>query len=243
MEEKTILNHIKDLRRTLIAGLVILAAAFIGGYLMYPLTVHFLSAPLDGIRDRASSELSMTALTIFEGFILRLKTAFVSGVILSLPFQIANIFVFIGPGLKAGERNMLLFSAACGSVLAIGAVLYAYYFIVPLSVAFLTSDSFIPGGIRLMPVYEKNVTYIIQFLLAGAVIFQLPVILFGLLRWRIVSLSSALKASRFVIVGAFVCSAVLSPPDVLSQILLALPLIVLYFVTLGLHVLTGGRRT
>ena len=242
LQEKTVLEHISDMRKFLLFAIALLLLGWLCGYALYPKIIVYLLAPLRTAGVHAGAARSLAALSVFEGFLLRVKASFVSGIVLFVPLHIVNIFIFIGPALKKREKRVFFFSVAAGSLLAVLAVLYSYRWIIPLSISFLTSPHFLPSQTGLLLAVGKNAMYIMQFLLAGVLVFQLPVVVCALLAAGLVTVNQVLSASRFVILGAFVFAAILTPPDVLSQILLALPLIILYYISAGIGFLFRSRK-
>ena len=242
MEEKSIIQHIGDLRKTLIAGLLLFLAGWIAGYLLYPLIIRYLLSPLELIKDRLPGDGSLLITSLVEGFFVRIKIGGIAGLILGLPFHVLNLMLFIRPALSPRETRMTIAVVLIGSLLGTSAVIYVYHVLIPVSVSFLTSGLFLPRGTDLFLTFEKNIFYILQFMLGGAIVFQVPVVLFGLLKWEVVTVKACLRASRFVVLAAFLLSAVLTPPDVVSQLFLALPLILLYYVTVALGFLVISKK-
>jgi sec-independent protein translocase protein TatC len=117
-------------------------------------------------------------------------------------------------------------------VLIIFSFYYSYYRIIPLSVRFLTSSHFIPVDVGMLLNYNRNIFYILQFIFITLVVFQTPIILEILLIMNVVQRRTLLLISRYVIVGIFVLSAIITPPDFISQISLTVPLVGLYFLTI-----------
>ena len=109
---------------------------------------------------------------------------------------------------------------------------YAYYQIIPISIAFLTNTGFIPERVGLLLNYQKNIFYVFRFMLVTLILFQLPIILEVLMVVSLVKRRTLMRTSRFFVVGIFVLSALMTPPDFISQVSVALPLILLFFLTI-----------
>ncbi len=117
--------------------------------------------------------------------------------------------------------------------LLIGFNAYCGYFrVIPISIAFLTNSGFIPQNVGMLLNFGKNIFYIFRFLLITLILFQIPVILEVLMAMNILRRQALLKANRFVIVGIFLLSALLTPSNFISQVSRALPMIVLFFLTI-----------
>jgi len=169
---------------------------------------------------------------LFEGFLTKLKVSVLAGTIISFPVHLYNIIRFVFPGLKAKEKKMIAIALMASFVLSAFSFYYSYFRIIPLSVKFLTGDQFIPLQVGMILNYQRNIFYILQFIFVTLVVFQTPIILEMLLVMNVVNRKILLKTSRQVIVVIFVLSALLTPPDFISQVSLAAPLIVLYFLTI-----------
>lgn len=170
--------------------------------------------------------------TIFEGFLIKIKVSILAGLILSLPIHFYNLIRFIFPGLTAKEKKVVLLSLISSLVLIGVSAYYGYFKLIPVSFKFLTTSGFIPKKVGMLLNYGKNIFYVFRFLLVTMILFQIPIILELLLAMNMVNRRAVLKASRFVIVGIFALAAILTPPDFVSQIGVALPLIAFFFLTI-----------
>ena len=127
---------------------------------------------------------------------------------------------------------MMLGSLVASAVLIVAGFFYAYYTVIPISVGFLTSAGFIPEQVGLLLNYDRNIFVVFQFLLMFLLLFQSPIVLVLLMMSGVVTRRALLGASRYVIVGIFVVSAAVTPPDVISQVSLAVPLVVMFFLSI-----------
>jgi sec-independent protein translocase protein TatC len=151
------------------------------------------------------------------------------GVIVTFPFYVFHALRFLFPGLSGREKRVIIWSLVSGTVLACLGLFYGYAYVIPFSIQVLTGSGFIPSIVGLLLSFEKNILYVLQFILAFVVIFQTPVVLIILLALGLLKRKSLLKAGRYVIVGIFIVAAVLTPPDFISQLCMALPLVLLYY--------------
>jgi sec-independent protein translocase protein TatC len=170
--------------------------------------------------------------TLFEGFLTKLKISLLAGFIISFPVHLYNAIRFIFPALKVKEKRVIVIGLFISFGLLAFSFYYSYYNIIPISVRFLTSRNFIPNQVGLLLNYNKNIFYILQFIFIALVIFQTPILLELLLVTNVIKRKTLLKFSRYVMVGIFILSALLTPPDFVSQVSLSVPLIVLYFLTI-----------
>lgn len=226
-----LLSHLKVLRRHLIVSGIALAVGFCLALPFYERIIDFLSAPLLGLSGSEDGEVLFVN-TIAEGFLVRLKISVLAGFILSSPVHLVNLLSFVMPGLLKKEKQILMVFLCCSLLLIVGSFLYSYRTIIPVSVEFLTGAGFIPEGTGMLLNFSSNVFYLLQFILMTVVVFQLPVILEILLVLNVVKRRDLFRFGRYVVVGFFLISALLTPPDFITQIGLALPMIVLYYLTL-----------
>ena len=227
----TFLEHAEELRRRVIVSL---AAALVAAGVCYALhawILDLLLAPLEPIRERLGDR-QLYATSLFEGFLVRVKVALLAGVIVSLPVHGYNVVRFVFPALQRRERRMIAGSLTASAALVCAGFLYGYYEVVPLSVEFLTGPGFVPERVGILLSYDRNVFYLLQLLLVFALVFQMPVVLLLLLRAGVVTRRGLLRVSRFAIVGMFAVAALVTPPDVVSQVSLALPMVAMFFLTI-----------
>lgn len=170
--------------------------------------------------------------TIFEGFTVKIRISALTALIISSPVHIFNILRFVFPGLLPRERKVVLITLICSFVFVLSSFFYSYYSILPVSIEFLTSSGFIPQNTGILLNFSGNISYVLQFILVALVIFQIPLILEILMILNILSRKSLVKYGRYVIILFFIISALLTPPDFVTQIGIALPLTFLYFITL-----------
>ncbi len=229
--EMSFLDHIRELRKRLFVSFIALTITFIVAFIFYEQIVEILIKPLKAANSSLGKE-KLFINSIYEGFAIRIKISFITGIVLSLPVHLYNIIKFIFPGLKRKEKKIIIYSLISSFFLILFSIYYGYFKIIPVSVKFLTDAAFVPANVGLLLNFGKNIFYILQFLLIGLLIFQLPLILELLLYLNMIKRKTVLKISRFIVVGIFVLSAIVTPPDIFSQIAFALPLIVLYYLAI-----------
>ncbi|WNO54909.1 twin-arginine translocase subunit TatC [Stakelama saccharophila] len=220
-----LLDHLIELRRRLLYCIAALLLTFIASYAFAEQIFAFLVQPL----VHAGQE-QIIFTQIFEAFFVRIKVAFFAALMLSFPVIANQLWQFVAPGLYRREKRALLpFLLATPLLFLLGAAM-AYYIAVPVALHFLLSYQGNFGGIdqKALPSVGNYLDFIMQFLFAFGIAFLLPVLLMLLERAGIVTRAQLKSARRYAIVGAFAISAVLTPPDVGSQLLLALPLVGLY---------------
>jgi sec-independent protein translocase protein TatC len=218
------------LRNRIIFSIVSIILFSAVSYIFYEKIIKILIRPFLYINDFNNAKLFLS--TIYEGFLIRIKISIYSGIVLSSPVIIFNLIKFIFPGLTLKERRFVLITLLTSLFLSSFAVYYSYQKIVPLSIKFLSSKSFIPQKVGLLLNFNRNINFIIQLIFAGILLFQLPLIIELLLFFNILKRKTIIKFIRYIIVLIFILSAILTPPDVLSQLAFALPLTFLLFLAI-----------
>lgn len=230
-DKTTVLAHIIELRSRLILCMAVLAVMTGVCYWYHELIFSVLIAPLaDSMGHAGTQRLIYTSLT--EAFTTTLKLSFLTALFLTLPIIIIQIWMFVAPGLYKRERAAFLpFLIATPVLFVVGAVL-VYFFVMPAAwqffLGFQTSAGQTVLPIQLEARIGDYLDLIIMLIFAFGLCFQLPVLLMLLARAGFVSATTLAAKRKYMLIGAFVVGAVLTPPDVISQTSLALPLYGLY---------------
>ncbi len=227
-----ILEHLAELRRRLIWSIVALIVASAVAFAFYEVIVRFLLRPFEGI-ESAMDNNTVYVTTVIEGFSTRLRVSILCGLIASIPIHLGNLVLFVFPGLTGRERRIVSGALIAGLLLVVGSATFGYSAVIPISIRFLMTSRFVPEGVGIILSLQRNVAYLFQFLLATLIVFEIPIVLALLMAFGVVTRRALLRASRYVIVGIVALSAILTPPDLISQVTLAAPLIALYFLTIG----------
>lgn len=223
LSEMTLTDHLEELRSRLVK---IFIAAFIGFLACYGFAERMfevLMAPLKPLLPE-NSHLIFTGLP--EGFFTYIKLSIVAGIFLASPYIFAQIWLFISPALYSHERKWLVPIAVFSAFFFISGALFGYFVVFPFAFKFFMG--FATDVILPMPSLKEYLSFTLKLLIAFGVAFELPLFIFFLARLGIVNSMKLRKFRKFAILLAFCCSAVLTPPDVISQTLMAGPLIVLF---------------
>jgi sec-independent protein translocase protein TatC len=230
-----LLDHLVELRQRLLYSFIGMIVAFVLCYSVAGHIYNFLVQPLaDATAGQAGRRMIFTAL--HEAFFTQIKVAFFAAMCFSFPIIAVQVWGFISPGLYKKEKKAFLpFLAATPVLFMIGAAM-VYYLVIPLAWRFFLSFE-TPGGdgtlpMELEPKVDQYLSLVMRLIFAFGVCFELPVLIVLLAKVGIVS-SDGLKAKRkYAVLIAFVVAAVLTPPDVISQVLLAVPVIILYEISI-----------
>lgn len=225
----TLMQHFSELRRRILWTMVVFAVAFCFGWIVSPYVESFLTQPLTNIWHSAT--LLYTGIT--DGLMIRFSLATLVALIITVPVLLWNIWAYIAPGLHKNEKDFMLPIFILSPLLFVMGAAFAFYVLFPFVFKFfleLNETVFIPTV--LIPAATGYLAFSIGLLKVFGIAFQLPLILVLLNRTGILSKQTAEKSRRYVLVCIFIAAAVLTPPDIVSQVLLAVPMWLLFEISL-----------
>jgi len=223
--EETFISHLVELRDRLVKasiGIAIVCAALMlwpGPSQIYDI----LAAPMIASLPAGSK---MIATGVIAPFLVPMKVTLLLAFILALPWVFYQAWAFIAPGLYAHEKRLVLPLVISSSLLFIAGVAFCYFFVFGRVFEFI--GKFAPTSIAVTPDIENYLDFVMSMCLAFGVTFEVPVVVVILVRMNMVSLQKLREIRSYVIVGAFVIAAIVTPPDVVSQLALAIPMCLLY---------------
>jgi sec-independent protein translocase protein TatC len=223
--QDTFISHLVELRDRLLRSLLAIALVFIVVFI-YPGSgpiYDFLAAPLMQALPEGTK---MIATGVITPFVVPVKITVFVALFIALPYVLYQAWAFVAPGLYTHEKRLVLPLVIASTVLFLLGVAFCYYFVFGKVFTFI--NSFAPQSITPAPDIEAYFSFVLTMFLAFGVTFEIPVVVVVLARAGIVSLEQLKQARPYMIVGAFVVAAVVTPPDVISQILLAVPMWLLY---------------
>ena len=222
-KEMPFLEHLIELRSRILRSMVLVGVLFVPIYYYAGPLFSFVSAPLVQALPDGSS---MIATAVTSPFLTPFKLAIYTAIFIGIPFLLHQLWAFVSPGLYRSEKRFafpLLFSSV---VLFYAGMAFSYFLVFPLVFTFLVAVS--PEGVPMMTDINQYLDFVLKMFLAFGIAFEIPVATF-LLAWSGLSSADNMAKKRpYVIIGCFVAGMLLTPPDVISQLLLALPTWVLF---------------
>jgi len=226
VQQDTFISHLIELRERLVRAVGAVLVLFVVFSFVWPGAgpiYDFLAAPLMHALPEGAK---MIATGVITPFMVPMKVSALVAFMVALPYVLYQAWAFVAPGLYEHEKKLAVPIIVASSVLFLLGVAFCYYFVFGQVFAFI--NGFAPKSITPAPDIEAYFSFVITMFLAFGVTFEIPIVVVILVRSGVVSVEKLRDARPYVIVGAFVVAAVVTPPDVLSQFMLALPMCLLY---------------
>jgi sec-independent protein translocase protein TatC len=219
--------HIADLRKRLVISTITVVVMFFACFAFYEPILQWMMIPVEAALPKNSQ---MVAVEIQETFFTALKVAFFAGFIVSLPVIFWQLWLFLAPGLYEHEKMLVIPFVFFGTLMFLIGASFAYYIVVPVGFDFLVA--FGSTVVTVMPSIGKYVDFFTKLLFGFGLAFELPVVTFFLAKIGLVDDRMLKDFFRYAVVIIFIVAALLTPPDVISQLLMAAPLLFLYGVSI-----------
>lgn len=229
MKQMTLMQHFSELRRRILWIALVFLCALVVGWYVAPFIQQLLTAPLLGVWGDGA--LIYTGLS--DGLMIRFSLAGLFAMVVIGPVVLWHMWAFVAPGLKKNERGVVFPMLIMSPILFLVGAGFAFYFLFPVVFKFFIElNRAAPVPAVLLPVARDYLTFAIRLLKVFGVAFQLPLVLVLLNRIGVLERASVLKMRRYAIVLIVVLAAVLTPPDVVSQVMLALPMWALFEISI-----------
>ena len=225
MKKMTMMQHFAELRRRILWTFAMFVGALVLGWCVAPFIQGFLTAPLINVWQGGALLYS----GLSDGFMIQMSLAFLFALVVIIPFALWQVWAFVAPGLKQKERKFIFPIVLLSPILFLVGAGFAFYVLLPFVFRFfieLNESSPVPS--LMLPIARDYLSFSIGMLKVFGVAFQLPLIMVMLNRLGILSRATVMKMRRYAIVFIVIVAAVLTPPDIVSQILLAVPMWLLF---------------
>ncbi len=222
-KSETLIAHLVELRSRLLNSFLAWLLVFI---CLFPWASDLYALLAQPMLAKLPQGGQMIATDVTTPFFVPLKVAMMAAFVIALPFVLYQIWRFVAPGLYAHEKKLVLPLIMASTLLFLCGMAFAYFAVFPVVFGFITAAA--PVGVAVMTDIDKYLSFVMGMFLAFGITFEVPIAVVILVRMGVVSVGKLREVRSYVIVGAFVVAAVVTPPDVVSQFMLAIPLWLLY---------------
>ncbi|HET9049773.1 MAG TPA: twin-arginine translocase subunit TatC [Chiayiivirga sp.] len=236
-KEQSLIGHLVELRSRLLRAVVAVMVVFLGLVPFANRIYAFIAAPSRGHLPEAAT---MVAIDVASPFLTPIKLTFFVAMVVAMPVVLYQLWAFVAPGLYRHEQRLAKPLLASAVLLFYAGCAFAYFLVLPAVFAFLTSVA--PEGVSVMTDISRYLDFVLVLFLAFGFSFEVPVavVILVLLGW--VDVAQLREARGYVVVGAFIVAAVITPPDVISQLMLAIPMCLLYEAGIVAAAMLARRR-
>ena len=221
--EQSFLSHLVELRQRIVRAALAVIVIFIPMAFFMQQIFDFLSQPMMAALPTGAKLLATGVIT---PFMVPLKVTLFAAFLIALPYVLWQVWAFVAPGLYRHEKKLAAPLIASSVLMFFAGMAYCYYVVFGFVFKFIAG--FAPASVMVAPDIEAYFSFVMGMFLAFGLTFEVPIVVVLLVRFGIASIDNLKKARPYVVVGAFIVAAVFTPPDVLSQLLLAIPLCLLY---------------
>jgi sec-independent protein translocase protein TatC len=223
MNNESISSHLLELRSRLIRVIICLGVLFIAGIPFASEIYGFVASPLLSILPEGSS---MIATQVTSPFMAPIKLVLFAALLVTMPYLFYEVWMFMSPGLYKNEKSFVMPLMATTVILFTTGIAFAYFIVCPIIFKFFIASA--PNSIQVMTDISQYLNFIIKLVFAFGVAFEIPIATFLLIKSSIVKKESLIKSRPYLIILFFVIGMLLTPPDIFSQLFLALPMWILF---------------
>jgi sec-independent protein translocase protein TatC len=220
---ESLISHLIELRNRLLKVVVGMLLVFLSLFPFANTVYSLLAAPL---LDKLPEGTQMIATAVVTPFFVPMKVAMMAAFIISLPHTLYQLWMFVVPGLYAHEKKLMLPVIVISSLLFVCGMAFAYFLVFPVVFSFIISSA--PVGVAVMTDIAEYLDFVMTLFLAFGFAFEVPIAVVLMAHFGWVNVSQLTEVRGYVIVGAFIVAAIFTPPDIISQFMLAIPLWLLY---------------
>ncbi|MBK9593824.1 MAG: twin-arginine translocase subunit TatC [Rhodocyclales bacterium] len=221
--QETFISHLVELRTRLIRAFAAILIVFV---CLFPWAKELYALMAQPLLSALPKGGQMIATDVVGVFIVPMKVTMLVAFLITLPYVLYQVWAFVAPGLYSHEKKLVLPLIAASVGLFFAGMAFAYLLVFPTVFQFMSAVA--PEGVAWMTDIDKYLSFVLTTFIAFGVTFEVPVVVIVLVKVGVVSIAKLKEARPYVIVGAFVIGAIFTPPDVISQIMLAVPLWLLY---------------
>jgi len=221
--QQALIDHLLELRTRLTRALLAMLFVFVA---LFPWSADLYAMLAQPLLERLPQGTQMIATDVTTPFFVPVKVAMMTAFLITLPYTLLQIWKFVAPGLYANEKRFLLPMIIASVLLFLAGMAFAYFVVFPAVFGFVIASA--PVGVAVMTDIDKYLSFVLGLFMAFGVSFQVPVVVVVLAHMGMVTPLKLREARPYVIVAAFVAGAILTPPDIISQFLLAVPMWLLY---------------
>ncbi|MDA9665853.1 twin-arginine translocase subunit TatC [Gammaproteobacteria bacterium] len=223
MNNESISSHLLELRSRLIRVIICLGVLFLAGIPFASEIYGFVASPLLSILPEGSS---MIATQVTSPFMAPIKLVLFAALLVTMPYLFYEVWMFMSPGLYKNEKSFVMPLMATTVILFTTGIAFAYFIVCPIIFKFFIASA--PNSIQVMTDISQYLNFIIKLVFAFGVAFEIPIATFLLIKSSIVKKESLIKSRPYLIILFFVIGMLLTPPDIFSQLFLALPMWILF---------------
>ncbi|HIE90907.1 MAG: twin-arginine translocase subunit TatC [Methylophilaceae bacterium] len=220
---ESLVSHLIELRNRLLKIVVGMLVVFLGLFPFANEVYALLAAPM---LDKLPEGTQMIATAVVAPFFVPMKVAMMAAFVIALPHTLYQLWMFVAPGLYTHEKKMMLPAIAVSCLLFLCGMAFAYFLVFPVVFAFIVGSA--PEGVAVMTDIAEYLDFVMTLFLAFGFAFEVPIAVVLMANFGWVNVTQLKEARSYVIVGAFILAAIFTPPDIISQLMLAIPLWLLY---------------